>query len=136
MGITKGAAIRLIFLFLLLAIFLIWEWNIAHPNSPEAAVRNAKILEEIYSRGNYIEAGIWGGFSVGFAGAAIRVTGKARSLRLIAALTFLLFGLSDIVEVQTRAWWRPWWLLFWKVLCGIIMVVLLGIYWRDRRNLN
>ncbi|MEB3885734.1 hypothetical protein [Lyngbya sp. CCY1209] len=133
MEITKGAAIRLICLFLLLAVFLIWGWNVAPPDRPEAAVRNAKILEAIYNLGNYIEAGIWGMFALGFAGAATRVTGKARSLRLIASLTFLLFGLSDIVEVQTRAWWHPWWLFAWKVLCGITMVVLLGIYWRDRR---
>jgi hypothetical protein len=27
------------------------------------------------------------------------------------------FGLSDLVESQTGAWWTPWWLFAWKALC-------------------
>ena len=45
---------------------------------------------------------------------------------LVVALVF--FGISDFVEVDSGAWWRPWWLLVWKGAClaligfGILMI--------------
>ena len=132
MEITKGAVIRLTILFILLVIFGVWGWQIASLDSPEKAVAIAPVLEAIYKQGNYIEAGIWGVFAVGFCIAAFKETGKRRSHRLIAAITFLLFGLSDIVEVQTGAWWHPWWLFLWKGSCVFSMVRLLVVYLKNR----
>jgi hypothetical protein len=132
MEITKGAVIRLTILFVVLLIFGVWGWQIARLDSPEKAVAIAPLLEAIYKQGNYIEAGIWGVFAVGFGIAAFKETAKRRSHRLIAAITFLLFGLSDIVEVQTGAWWHPWWLFLWKIGCGISMVGLLVVYLKNR----
>lgn len=40
----------------------------------------------------------------------------------IAAVTLVLFGLSDAVELYTKAWWHPWWLLVWKAACINILV--------------
>jgi hypothetical protein len=34
-----------------------------------------------------------------------------------AALLLALFALSDLMEVQTGAWWRPWWLAVVKGGC-------------------
>lgn len=128
MKVTKGAAVRLTILFILLLIFGAWGWQVANPKSPEEAVAIAPILEAIYEKGNYIEAGIWGVFAIGFGMAASGERGKRRSHRSMAAVTFLLFGISDLVEVQTGAWWHPWWLFLWKSACVISMVVLLVIY--------
>ena len=43
-----------------------------------------------------------------------------------AALLLALFALSDAIEVQTGAWWRPWWLAVVKggciaglIVCGL-----------------
>jgi hypothetical protein len=51
-------------------------------------------------------------------------------LAIVASVLFLLFGLSDLVEAQTGAWWRPWWLLMWKGLC---IVGLAGCYIKYRK---
>ncbi|MBN1765482.1 MAG: hypothetical protein JW860_09520 [Sedimentisphaerales bacterium] len=40
--------------------------------------------------------------------------------RLLAAVTgvlFIFFGLSDLMEIKTGAWFHPWWLLLWKATC-------------------
>ncbi len=43
---------------------------------------------------------------------------KQRNLKTWGwAISLILFGLSDVVELQTGAFWRPWWLLVWKAGC-------------------
>jgi hypothetical protein len=42
---------------------------------------------------------------------------------LIAAAAFAAFGVSDLVEIQTGAWYRPWWLLVWKVSCILVLIM-------------
>ena len=44
---------------------------------------------------------------------------------IIAAILFVLFGASDIVEVYSGAWWTPWWLLVWKTLNAISLLCLM-----------
>jgi len=79
--------------------------------------------------GNYIEAAFW--ITVG-AIVAVR-GGSARPpfyrLPWLASGLFVVFGVSDIVEAQTGAWWRPLWLLAWKGLC---LIGLAACYWRYR----
>jgi hypothetical protein len=73
---------------------------------------------------NYVEAGFWTTLGIAFAIAAIRRRGNVRRDCLIASFTLVLFGLSDVVEADTGAWWRPWWLLFWKGVCVLILLLL------------
>jgi hypothetical protein len=42
------------------------------------------------------------------------------------ACVLVAFGFSDVVEIQTGAWWRPWWLLVWKGAC---LLAMLGMWW-------
>ncbi|MGB7440769.1 MAG: hypothetical protein WA919_06845 [Coleofasciculaceae cyanobacterium] len=128
----KAVIIRLSLLFLILAGLGFWIRQLISASSVEQLSEQANILEAIYIRGNYLEAVIWIIFAVGFAVAGFSQPGLIRRQRVLAAVTFLLFGLSDIVEVQTGAWWHPWWLFLWKSSCVISMVVLLGIYWQSR----
>ncbi len=51
-------------------------------------------------------------------------------MKLFAAVSFILFGLTDFVEMRTGAWWHPWWLLAWKGGCVAVMVGLLLTYRR------
>ena len=51
---------------------------------------------------------------------------------LLSAVTLVLFGLSDVVELQTGAWWRPWWLAVWKGLCINILIACAIIHFRTR----
>jgi hypothetical protein len=83
---------------------------------------------------NYIEAAFWTTVAIGFALAASRRAGLARRECLIAAVTFLLFGLSDVVEAHTGAWYDPWWLLLWKALCLLSIARSLIVYVRARRR--
>ena len=71
-----------------------------------------------YALGQQIEAGVW------IALAAVLLFARGRRMFAIAVV-LVLFGLSDVVEAQTGAWWRPWWLLVWKALCvlGIILAI-------------
>jgi hypothetical protein len=81
---------------------------------------------------NYLEAGRFL-IGAGFAVVAWRSTGIARRDCGVAAATLVLFGISDIVEADTGAWYRPWWLLAWKGLC---LLVLSWLLWRYMRSLR
>ena len=71
---------------------------------------------------NYLEACLWA-----LIGVVVLVRAKgSRKKTLVGAVFFLLFGMSDIVEARTGAWFRPWWLLLWKGGC------LAGILWWAR----
>ena len=81
---------------------------------------------------NYIECGLWSTIGVCFIVAWFRY----RMLdAAIAAVTFLLFGLSDYIEAHTGAWWQPWPLLALKAGCIAVFLVLLIRYGRTRRKL-
>ena len=137
MNLTKGAAIRLTILFVCLGIGGAYSWSIMlNPASLEQAEAQAKLLEQIYVNGNYIEAFLWFSFGMGFALNAGKTSGKIRNHRLITTLIFFLFGGSDIVEVQTGAWWGPWWLFVWEASCVVSMVILFWVYLRDRPLAN
>lgn len=47
----------------------------------------------------------------------------------------MAFGVSDIIELQTGAWWRPWWLLLLKAAC-LLSFAQTGYYlwWHQKRN--
>jgi len=94
---------------------------------------------------NFIEAMLWCAIGLTFAGfwcavglglcrIGVKRRTYVRTSSLIAAITFILFGLSDIVEIQTGAWWRPWWLLVWKGCCVVTLLVLLIQYHRRRQG--
>ena len=40
-------------------------------------------------------------------------------------ITLVIFGVSDLVEAHTGAWWRPWWLFTWKAACVIVLLLML-----------
>ena len=137
MNLTKGAAIRLTILFVCLGIGGASSWQLMlNPASLEQAESQAKLLEQIYVNGNYLEAFLWFCLAIGFAVNAGKTSGRNKINRLITTLIFLLFGGSDIVEVQTGAWWSPWWLFVWKASCVLSMAILFWVYLRDRPLAN
>jgi hypothetical protein len=71
---------------------------------------------------NYGEAAFWWIFALVFVVRAVGGEAKWRRDQLILAFAFAGFGLSDRIEVETGAWWRPWWLLVLKAVCllGIV----------------
>jgi hypothetical protein len=83
------------------------------------------LADSFFQTANYLEAGLWGLMGVGFGIYATLPRTTKRAAPVVAAATFLMFGLSDLVEAQSGAWWRPWWLLVWKVTCVSILIALL-----------
>ena len=73
---------------------------------------------------NRVEAGLWLVIAIALAMAAQRRRHVRREC-VVAAIAFALFGISDLVETHTGAWWRPWWLLAWKFSCAFACFVLL-----------
>jgi len=72
---------------------------------------------------NGCEAALWMAFAVVV---VLRFRTAAPSARRVAgtmALFFVLFGISDLIEMQTGAWWRPLGLLIFKGAC------LTGLIW-------
>jgi hypothetical protein len=53
-----------------------------------------------------------------------------------AALLFALFALSDVIEVQTGAWWRPWWLAVIKGVCIAGLISCGAWAWRIKWRSN
>ena len=60
--------------------------------------------------------------------------GRKRQLYAIFTVAFILFGVSDLVEISTDAWWRPWWLLLWNGFCVLIFVVCGYRIWKIDRD--
>jgi hypothetical protein len=90
-------------------------------------------LDPTFALSNRIEAVFWIAIAMAMIIAAMRQSGAARIDCFIAAIAFALFGLSDLVETKTGAWWRPWWLFAWKAACVLALLVLFVRYLRRRR---
>jgi hypothetical protein len=77
---------------------------------------------------NQIEAALW--FTIALSLAIwLRMQ---RPWRWLLPLAFGVFGVSDLIEAQTGAWWDPWWLLVMKAAC--VLVFLLAFRQRRRQE--
>jgi len=72
---------------------------------------------------NAFELVLWPALGVAVAIRSRRESRPWRILGFVAAFWLVLFGLSDGVELYTKAWWHPWWLLVWKGTCLVALTV-------------
>ena len=84
---------------------------------------------DIYSAAglNAVEAAVW--IFIGLlllAGAKKAAVNSSRKDVVALSLLFVAFGISDVIEVYSGAWWRPWWLLIWKTLNAIGLLYFTG----------
>jgi hypothetical protein len=87
------------------------------------------VIGPFFKQSNCVEASFW----IAIAAAVLLWARRRRALgpvTYVLAATLVLFGVSDLVEAQTGAWWRPWWLLVWKGMC---LAVFVGLLVRARR---
>ncbi|HRX85012.1 MAG TPA: hypothetical protein P5572_08340 [Phycisphaerae bacterium] len=82
----------------------------------------------MFRTANLIEAAFWIAVGAAFLIVALRRR-QGRASAASAAVVFIAFGVSDIVETTTGAWWRPWWLLVWKGVC-VLALLTLFVRWR------
>ena len=87
-----------------------------------------EVSVEFHRLFNQIEAGLW--FTIALA-LAIWLRMK-RPWRWLLPLSFGVFGVSDIIEAETGAWWEPWWLFVMKAAC--VLVFLLAFLERRRQE--
>jgi hypothetical protein len=85
-----------------------------------------ELVSDFFRVSNYAESGLW--FAI--AAAVLFRFGMTR-VAVFAAITLVFFGVSDIVEATTGAWWRPWWLFAWKTFC---VATLAGVFWAARKK--
>jgi len=83
---------------------------------------------------NHFEAGLWIVIGLFFAVVGSRVSRPTNRRCCLLAVVFIAFGVSDVVEARTGAWWRPWWLLAWKAACVGVLLWQLRAYVTARRN--
>lgn len=81
---------------------------------------------------NYIESGLWFAIAVGVILKAWHLGWHSPylGLSLRTAVTFVAFGVSDLIEAQTGAWWQPFSLLVFKAGCIVLFVVYFVQYQR------
>lgn len=89
------------------------------------------LASDLFRIANYMEAGLWFSLAAGVLAGGYR---RWRTPSMVAGIALVAFGMSDIVEARTGAWWRPWWLLVWKSLCVLALVACLAAYARARRG--
>ena len=76
---------------------------------------------------NLLEAFLWLAISAAFF-IRLRRQKAHRDLSRAAAVAFLLFGISDLIEIQTRAWYEPIGLLLLKAACVVTFLICFALY--------
>ena len=86
-----------------------------------------------YAIFNYLEAGLWLAIcTVLLLRSRKESSNKATFIGL--GVTLFLFGVSDIIEVHTGAWWKPKSLLFLKTGCVLSMIIWFSKYFTHKRK--
>lgn len=83
-------------------------------------------LDPLFIYANYIEACVWAVLAI------VAFMKRTSTSGTILAIALLLFGISDIVETHTGAWYRPWWMLTWKILC-VLAILSIGMQMLRKR---
>lgn len=87
--------------------------------------------------GNLIEAGFWILVSLLILFKAWKSIGRVRRIFLTLTPAFFAFGISDVIESQTGAWWKPVWLLLLKTACVAVFFFGFRAYYKlpkEERN--
>lgn len=91
---------------------------------------NEEATLSVHAVFNYGEAGLW--FIIGLV-LAVRLR-MPRPWRWLLPLAFACFGVSDLIEAQTGAWWDPWWLFVLKAACVLVFLLAWGAHRRQGKR--
>lgn len=85
---------------------------------------------------NYIESGLWFLIAAVLFVVAFKqgVAGPYFAVCAVSCVSFLAFGISDIIEAHTGAWWRPFWLFILKAACVATFIICYMWYQRIKRK--
>ena len=86
---------------------------------------------------NYIEIVLWSLFGFALLLKSRSVSIQFKKTTYISATAFFAFAVSDYIEIQTGAWWRPWPLFVLKAICVITFAYSLYAYMNIKsKNVN
>ncbi len=89
-------------------------------------------IEVVFNR---YEAALWlfiAGWIAIDAGFVWIRTRKVPRYQGVAVVAFAVFGVSDIIESFTGAWWTPWWLFVMKVACVLFFIYCFTAFKRSK----
>ena len=89
------------------------------------------VVTPLFRYSNYVEAVLWMTIGAYVIVRARQRGGGVGRVHWVLAIALLVSGVSDLVEANTGAWWRPPWLLVWKGGC---LLVFLGVFMRTRKT--
>lgn len=78
---------------------------------------------------NQIEACVW--FLIALVALTQAIRKRSRTYAILAP-TFLVFGVTDLIEAETGAWWKPWWLFALKAACVVVIFVTFATHYLFR----
>ena len=81
---------------------------------------------------NVFEAAIWIVMATWLLYLALRGRSNLKNAFLVFSVTLYLFGISDIVETQTGAWYKPLGLFMLKSVCVLLIAGCLYVLFRNR----
>jgi len=90
------------------------------------------MIERCHFWFNVIEAGIWIALAVWFLYLALRRRSSLKKTFLVFSATLFFFGISDIIETQTGAWYEPFGLFMMKAACVLFIAGCLFVLFRNR----
>ena len=93
-------------------------------------------MSDLESSGNLIEAALWFIVSILLFAKALRAEVDFRRTFFILSAAFFAFSVSDLIESQTGAWWRPFWLLILKAVCLGVFVCGFRNYYNTVKRKN
>lgn len=82
---------------------------------------------------NLLEAMLWISIACIFL-VRLRHTKQNRDLSIACVVAFALFGVSDFIEIRTRAWYQPVSLFILKAVCVLTFVTVFIIYRRRQKD--
>ena len=81
---------------------------------------------------NVIEAAIWMAMATWLLYLALRTRSHLKTTFIILSLTLCFFSVSDMIETQTGAWYRPLGLFLLKAVCVLFITGCLFLLFRKR----
>ncbi|MDF1743500.1 MAG: hypothetical protein P1V19_07365 [Gimesia sp.] len=83
---------------------------------------------------NYIEIVLWSLFGLVLLVKSRDSKPDQTHIFYISSIAFFLFAISDYIEIQTGAWWKPWWLFALKAAFVIAFLFCIFKYLKTKSN--
>jgi glycerol-3-phosphate acyltransferase PlsY len=90
------------------------------------------MIERFHFWFNVIEAGIWIVLAGWFLFLALKRQSSLKKTFLVFSVTLFFFGISDLIETQTGAWYKPFSLFMMKAVCVLFIAGCLVVLFRNR----